>query len=66
MTSSRRTDTKGIKTAELRDEDHAAERWCEAARALTGKPWKYVRVNDGDFHSLGPSRLSDLQGLFGL
>jgi hypothetical protein len=44
--------------------DEAAQRWCEAAASLTGRR-QYLRVNEKDFHNLGPRRFKDLFGLFG-
>nr|MBK7065943.1 hypothetical protein [Deltaproteobacteria bacterium] len=43
--------------------DRAARLWCENVTALTGKPWRYLKVPQKTFGQLEPTTLGDLVAL---
>ena len=47
----------------MRDKDNAAQLWCDNATRLTGKPWFYVKVKQGEYDSLQPTLFADLNVL---
>ncbi len=58
-------ETKGQETLEVQRKDEAAQRWCEDATALTGTPWRYLKVPQKQFEQLQPATLGDLVGTAG-
>lgn len=56
-------ETKGAETEEVRYKDQAARLWCENATALTGTPWRYLKVKQKAFKELQPDSLADLEAL---
>jgi type III restriction enzyme len=56
-------ETKGQETIDVLRKDAAALRWCENATTLTGKQWKYVKVQQKEYEALQPHRLADLAAL---
>ncbi|GGR68360.1 type III restriction protein res subunit [Deinococcus seoulensis] len=56
-------ETKGAETEEVQFKDRAATQWCEHATALTGTPWRYLKVPQKQFKSLQPESLAELQAL---
>ncbi|MBI4596519.1 MAG: DEAD/DEAH box helicase family protein, partial [Candidatus Tectomicrobia bacterium] len=55
-------ETKGREWEGTSAKDQAAERWCERVSEQTGKPWRFVRVNQIDFESRDWNNLADLAG----
>jgi type III restriction enzyme len=47
-------ETKGREDLDVAHKDRAARIWCENATALTGTPWRYVKVQQGEFAKLQP------------
>jgi len=41
----------------------AARLWCDNATRLTGKPWVYIKVREGDYYSLQPALFADVNVL---
>jgi type III restriction enzyme len=58
-------ETKGYVGAEVAQKDRAAMIWCENASALAGLTWRYRRVDQREFETLGPRHLADLVALLG-
>ena len=56
-------ETKGQETEEVKYKAHAAKIWCENASALTGKPWRYLKIPQKEFERLQPEMLADLNAL---
>ncbi|MDQ2807770.1 MAG: DEAD/DEAH box helicase family protein [Chloroflexota bacterium] len=56
-------ETKGAETVEVVHKDRAATLWCENATALTGTPWRYLKVPQKEFQKLQPGDFSDLLAL---
>ena len=56
-------ETKGAETEEVQFKDRAAQTWCENATALTGMPWRYLKVPQNAFKKLQPETLAELQAL---
>ncbi|WP_425145863.1 DEAD/DEAH box helicase [Deinococcus sp.] len=56
-------ETKGAETEEVPFKDRAAQGWCQHASALTGTPWRYLKVPQKAFRSLQPESLADLLAL---
>ncbi|MFQ6055204.1 MAG: hypothetical protein ACE5KE_00430 [Methanosarcinales archaeon] len=47
-------ETKGLKGVEVDCKDKRAVQWCKDATKLTGKKWKYIRINQDQFENLSP------------
>lgn len=47
-------ETKGREFDGTVNKDAAISDWCSRVSALAGKPWRYMRVNQGDFDHLAP------------
>ncbi len=58
-------ETKGREDIDVAHKDRAAQIWCENATLLTGIPWKYVKVPQGDFGKLQAGDFSELLLAFG-
>jgi type III restriction enzyme len=56
-------ETKGAETVEVAHKDRAAILWCENATALTGTPWRYLKVPQKEFQKLQPGDFTDLMAL---
>jgi type III restriction enzyme len=56
-------ETKGMEDVNVAHKDNAANLWCDNATQLTGKPWVYKKVRQGDYDSLQPSLFADLNVL---
>jgi len=56
-------ETKGMESSEVSQKDAAAENWCENASALTGNPWRYLKVPQKGFEVLQPRHFADLAAL---
>ena len=59
-------ETKGQVNVDVAHKDRAASLWCENATMLTGTPWQYVIVHQGEFEKLQPDRYTDLLALQGM
>jgi type III restriction enzyme len=53
-------ETKGLEDVNVAFKDRAAHLWCENAAALTGAPWRYLKVQQAEFNSLQPTQFADL------
>ena len=53
-------ETKGQESIEVRYKDTAARIWCENASALTGEPWRYIKVPQKEYRMLQPVEFEDL------
>jgi type III restriction enzyme len=58
-------ETKGAETTEVAHKDAAAKLWCENATALTGVPWRYLKIPQKAFRQMEPTEFSELE-LLGL
>lgn len=56
-------ETKGAETEEVGQKDAAASQWAENATDLSGKNWRYIKVQQKAFETLQPSRLEHLTAL---
>jgi len=45
-------ETKGLKGSEVEYKDKRAIQWCKDASELTGKKWKFIRINQDQFYNL--------------
>jgi type III restriction enzyme len=53
-------ETKGLEDVNVAGKDRAALLWCENATELTGKPWSYIKVPQGDYKRLQPTLFADI------
>jgi hypothetical protein len=53
-------ETKGLEDVNVANKDRAARLWCENAIGLTGTPWTYLKVRQGEYESLQPAQFADL------
>ncbi|MHB8800283.1 MAG: DEAD/DEAH box helicase [Thermoanaerobaculia bacterium] len=53
-------ETKGRVWAGTEAKDKAMTDWCERVTRQTGRAWRFARINQVDFESRKPKRLSDL------
>lgn len=53
-------ETKGLEDVNVVYKDRAARIWSENASMLTGIPWTYIKVRQGDYNSLQPNQFADL------
>lgn len=58
-------ETKGREDIDVAHKDRAARIWCENATLLTGTPWSYVKVPQGEYTKLQPSDFAELRLVFG-
>jgi type III restriction enzyme len=56
-------ETKGMEDINVTHKDRAAKIWCENATLLTGKPWAYHKIRQGDYNSLLLQRFDDMNVL---
>ena len=42
-------ETKGLEDLEVARKDERMKQWCRDASKITGKPWQYLKVLEGDF-----------------
>jgi hypothetical protein len=56
-------ETKGLEDVNVAYKDNAAQLWADNATRLTGKPWVYVKVRQGEYDSLQPTLFADLNVL---
>jgi type III restriction enzyme len=53
-------ETKGREDVDVAHKDRAARMWCENATQLTATRWEYLKVPQGEYASLQPTRFADL------
>jgi type III restriction enzyme len=53
-------ETKGLEDVNVANKDRAAHLWAENATALTGKPWAYLKVRQGEYNELQATLFADL------
>jgi len=53
-------ETKGLVDIDVARKDERAKKWCEDLTRITGKPWKFIRVNQGLFESHDFKSFKDL------
>ena len=58
-------ETKGREDLDVSHKDRAARIWCENATLLTGEPWEYLKVPQGEFTKLQPGDFADLAVVLG-
>lgn len=58
-------ETKGREDTDVPRKDSAARVWCEGASALTGTPWRFLKIMQKDYEGLIPATLADCVVYFG-
>ena len=58
-------ETKGREDTDVPRKDSAARVWCEGASALTGTPWRFLKIMQKDYEGLVPATLADCVVYFG-
>lgn len=53
-------ETKGLEDVNVANKDRAATHWCENATKLTGEPWSYLKVPQGEYNRLRPTNFADV------
>ncbi len=53
-------ETKGREDVDVKFKDKRIVAWCRDASNITGKSWKYVRINEEDFNKYHFDNLKDL------
>jgi type III restriction enzyme len=53
-------ETKGLEDVNVANKDRAAHLWAENATALSGKPWAYLKVRQGEYNDLQATLFADL------
>ncbi len=56
-------ETKGSETTEVAHKDRAAELWVDNATALTGTPWRYIKVVQKAFEALKPQSFAEVEAM---
>jgi type III restriction enzyme len=59
-------ETKGLEDVNVAYKDRAARLWCENATTLTGKTWRYMKVQQEEYNRLQPTLFADLAVLSAL